>query len=199
MNRIQFCLSLLAAGFCLAFLSASSTCSTEPSWNPAEVRSVVSTQSTNPPVRRSVYPATSSTLSRWQGPRISRAVGTNRSGTTEPRGARISLVSLTPTSSTLQSCEDGPDIYYPPSWTSVNSSNGSGRSLNNVQHLYIYTGSTTIVRLETTVLAPRSFARRAQTGTARSAHHTGLTARRTSETKEVRRFAACTETLSTLS
>ncbi len=126
MNRIQFSVSLLAAGFCLAFLSASSTCSTEPSWNPAEVRSVVSTQNTNPPVRRSVFPATSSTLSRWREPRISRAVGTNRPGTVEPRGARISLVSFTATSSTLQSCDDGPDIYYPPSWTSVNPSNGTG-------------------------------------------------------------------------
>jgi hypothetical protein len=123
-SRMQFCLTLFAAGLSVVFLCPGLTSSAQPVWEPAEEQSVVFNQSSGPPARRSAYSTTGLTLSRWRGPRISRAVVTGPAAGASSRGARMSLVSLTSTSSTVQTCEDGPDIV--PANTSVNATNGSG-------------------------------------------------------------------------
>jgi hypothetical protein len=108
MNRMQFGLTLFVAGFCLAFLASSLTSAPEPAWNPIEATSPLFTQQADPPARNDICPDVSSTVSKWQRPRISRAVREVPSATREPLGARVSLVAFATTSSTYQDCP-GPD------------------------------------------------------------------------------------------
>ena len=109
-SRANLWLGLLTAGLCLAFLCPGLTSSAQPVWEQAEERSGVLNKKASPPAGRIVSPATSPTLSRWRGPRISRAVVRNSAGRSAPGGARTSLVSLTSTSSVLDTCGGDPDI-----------------------------------------------------------------------------------------
>ena len=108
MNRLQFGLTLFAAGFCLAFQASSLTTQREPVWDPQEAQSSLFTQQANAPVPRDLCVDTRTTVSRWQRSRPTRLVDEIPSTTREPRGARVSLVSFAAMSSTYQDCA-GPD------------------------------------------------------------------------------------------
>ena len=182
-SRVQFCLTLFAVGLSAMFLCPGLTSSAQPVWEPAEGRSIVFNQNSNPHPRRSAYPATSSTLSRWRGPRISRAVVTGPVGGESSRGARMSLVSLTNISSTLQTCEDGPDIV--PANTSVNPSNGFGLlSQQCSTSLYKY-GANDYCSVGDNNAIAKVFCSTSTNGNGPAAPLLGLTARRTWETNPV--------------
>lgn len=109
MNRIQYALTSFVAGLCVSVLGFSPTLGQEPVWNPIEAKSRLFNQQASPPAGKDAYPDTSRTVSKWQPPRISRALGNARPGQGEARGVRLTLVSFTNTS-TLAAC----DAQQPP-------------------------------------------------------------------------------------
>ena len=110
MSRAQFCLGLFTAGLCLAFLCPGLTSPAQPVWEQAEERSGVLNQKASPPAGRIVSPATSQTLSRWRGRGFRGQLSGIPPRRSAPGGARTSLVSLTSTSSVLDTCGGDPDI-----------------------------------------------------------------------------------------
>jgi len=119
MHRLEFGLTLFASGFCLTFLGLRLTTEREPAWEPREAQSALFTQQASTPAKRDVCLDTKLTVSKWQRPRISRAVGKNPLATGQPTGAKLSLVSFTKISSTFGTCEQGPDDDQPPVKVSV--------------------------------------------------------------------------------
>ena len=94
MTRMQFGLILSAVGFCLASPALNPTSAAEPAWDPQEVKSPLFTREADLPARNVVYSDPSSTVSKWQRPKISRAVIEVPSATRGPSGVRVSLVSF---------------------------------------------------------------------------------------------------------
>ena len=119
MVRVQVFSSFLAAGVCFALLAPGSRSQSEPTWDFRESKSDLFDQHTKPSASRAVYASTARTQSKWQGTRIYRAAGKSRSVSGQPMGAVLSLVSFNRISSTLTTCQNGPDNNQPPVFVSV--------------------------------------------------------------------------------
>jgi hypothetical protein len=104
MSRMQFVLTLLAGGFCLAFLASSLTSAPERAWDPRETKSPLFTKQPNTPENRDGHLGADSTISRWRRARTARPLSEAPSTTGEPQGVRLSLVSFVNASSTLPQC-----------------------------------------------------------------------------------------------
>jgi hypothetical protein len=109
MNRLQFGLTLFAAGFCLAFVGSRLINEQKPPWDAREDGSVLLNQQANLPAPRDFHVDTKPTLSKWQRPRITHAVGKSSFAAGQPRGVKISLVSLFEPVSTFTNPVESPD------------------------------------------------------------------------------------------
>jgi hypothetical protein len=109
-NRMHFFALTLATGFCFALLAPGLSRQSELGWDSRESKSDIFDKRTSPATMRPAFLNIFPTLSEWERPRVSHAAWTRRTAQTQPNGARLSLTSLTLISSTLQTCQGGPDI-----------------------------------------------------------------------------------------
>lgn len=128
--------ALVTGGVCLALIGHGNLVGDRSDWDRREAASEVLDQKASLYGRRPASTGISETVSRWGRPKLVRAVARLGDAPLQPSGARISLVSFSNVSSTLSSCDGGPDIV--PAYISVNaiptlnsqcSSKGAGAGL----------------------------------------------------------------------
>jgi len=118
MIRTHVFATFVAGGVCFALLGQWNLVDDQPGWDPREARSEMLDQKASLHVRRATHTDTSATVSRWEPPKFVRAVTRVADAHLRPNGARISLTSFRSLSSTLYTCDDGPDVTPP--FVSVN-------------------------------------------------------------------------------
>jgi hypothetical protein len=127
MNRSQFGLTLFAAGFCLAFLGSGLMAERQPAWDSREDQSALLNQQTSLRSPRDFCVDTKTTVSKWQRPRIFRAVGKGSAETGLLRGVKLSLVSFFDTASVAPP-QIEPDNNQPPTCTFASVTNGGANA-----------------------------------------------------------------------
>jgi hypothetical protein len=104
MNRMQFSLTLFAAGLYLAFLGSKPTLAQETGWDPREDKSVLFNQQAGPPTKRSVSLDMEPTLKKWARSGFHASVQHAIFKTGFVRGVRTSLLFPDNSSTGLADC-----------------------------------------------------------------------------------------------
>lgn len=135
MIRFHVFASFLAAGTCLTLFAPGLCWQREPGWDARESSSTLFAQETRAD-GRAAFMSTSRTVAEWERPRSLRAVGIRATDSKSRTGARLSLVSYRTVSSTLTTCDPGPDIAPLDSVTTSGGTTGTCSATKTPAYLY---------------------------------------------------------------